>query len=173
MGGQDKGLLKYQGRLLIEHVIERFAPQVDALCINANRNLERYRQLGYPVISDPLPDYPGPLAGLLAGLREAVGEYVAFVPCDAPDLPSDLVARLLAALRESSARAAIAHDGQRAQPLHALVKCDCRDDLAGYLAAGERKAARWMRQIGVLEVDFHDAAAHFHNLNDPAGLAGD
>ena len=173
MGGQDKGLLKHEGSMLIEHVIDRFAPQVAAMCLNANRNLERYQGLGYPVIADPLPDYAGPLAGILAGLEHAVTEYVAFVPCDAPDLPADLVARLFDALKETGGMAAIAHDGERAHPLHCVLRRDCRESLRAFLEAGDRKAELWLQQIGAIEVDFGDQAEAFHNVNDPDALAGE
>ena len=170
VGGQDKGLLDYRGRVLIEHVIDRFAPQVDALCINANRNLESYRELGFPVITDALPDYPGPLAGMLAGLDHAVSEYVAFVPCDAPDLPTDLVARLLEALQSSGHRVAVAYDGNRMQCLHVLLHRSCRDALQAYLDAGDRKVELWLQQVQAIAVDFQEQAASFYNLNTPDHL---
>ena len=172
-GGKDTGLLNYEGRMLIEHVIDRFAPQVDAMCINANRNLERYQGLGYPVISDPLPDDAGPLAGMLAGLEHAITEYVAFAPCNAPDLPTDQVARLFTALKEATGVAAIAHDGERVHPLHAVLKRDCRESLRAFLDSGERQPELWMQQIGAIEVDFRDQPDAFRSINDPHTLTGE
>jgi len=98
MGSVDKGLQPLRGRPMVAWVIERFAPQVDEVLINANQNLEHYAALGHRVIPDEIAGYAGPLAGLHRGLTEAAHELVATVPCDSPFLPRDLVARLRAAL---------------------------------------------------------------------------
>jgi molybdopterin-guanine dinucleotide biosynthesis protein A len=83
MGGSDKGLVEVEGWPLIDHVIAALAPQVQQLLINANRNIEAYERYGHPVVPDELPGFQGPLAGMLAGLRNATNTYVVFVPCDA------------------------------------------------------------------------------------------
>ena len=94
MGGVDKGLKILRGKPMVEWVIERIAPQVHEVLINANQNLERYAAFGHRVIPDEIAGYAGPLAGLHRGLTEAANELVATVPCDSPFLPRDLVARL-------------------------------------------------------------------------------
>ncbi|MCH2242904.1 MAG: NTP transferase domain-containing protein, partial [Aquabacterium sp.] len=103
MGGADKGLLEHHGRTLAEAVLQRLAPQVGTVLISANRNLERYRQLGArhgaQVISDTVPGHPGPLAGMLAGLQHGQADWLATAACDTPQLPPDLIARLLDAAR--------------------------------------------------------------------------
>ena len=172
MGGQDKGLVEFRGKTLIEHVIEAFAPQVDELLINANRNTDRYELYGYTVITDTLPDYPGPLAGMMSGLTYAAHEYVVFVPCDVPLLPTDLVMQLLQGVQASGKRVAVAHDGKRLQPLHALVHRDCRESLETYLASGARKVEDWMQQQSAVQIDFSGRADGFFNLNTPAELHG-
>jgi molybdopterin-guanine dinucleotide biosynthesis protein A len=98
MGGVDKGLKLLRGKPMVLWVIERFAPQVDEIIVNANQNLDAYRAFGHRVVPDAIGGYVGPLAGLHRGLSEARHELVATVPCDSPFLPSDLVARLGSAL---------------------------------------------------------------------------
>ena len=97
MGGADKGLQLFKGQTLVSHIAQRLAPQVDRLLINANRNTSQYADLGYPLISDLITGFAGPLAGLQAALSVADTEWVVTVPCDSPNLPLDLVSRLHAA----------------------------------------------------------------------------
>ena len=98
MGEADKGLQPLRGRSLVRWVLECIDPQVDELLIIANRNLDRYLELGYPVLRDRIPDFAGPLAGLHAGLAAARTDLVIAVPCDTPLLPGELVSRLVTAL---------------------------------------------------------------------------
>ena len=101
MGGVDKGLQIHRGRPLAAHALERLRPQVGRLMVNANRNLETYRAMGVPVWPDEVPDYPGPLAGMLAGLAHCETALMATVPCDTPNFPLDLVARLASGLERA------------------------------------------------------------------------
>src|ERR1700722_12236425 len=87
MGGVDKGLQPYLGRPLASHIFERLRPQVGSLMVNANRNLETYRAMGVAVWPDEIPDFPGPLAGMLAGLVHCETHLMATVPCDTPSFP--------------------------------------------------------------------------------------
>ncbi|HEV8312245.1 MAG TPA: molybdenum cofactor guanylyltransferase MobA, partial [Burkholderiaceae bacterium] len=98
MGGVDKGLQNHHGIPLAMHALLRLQPQVGAMLINANRNLGAYESMGVPVWPDALPDYPGPLAGMLAGLERCTTPYLVTVPCDTPNFPDDLVERLANAL---------------------------------------------------------------------------
>lgn len=165
MGGIDKGLVEFNGRTLVERVIGRLRPQVDSLMISANRNVDAYRAFGFPVLldaADGLEAFPGPLAGLLAGLRAASTAWLASVPCDAPFLPLDLVNRLVASLAGS--RAAMACVGDRAEPVFCLVHVDLAGDLASALANGERRAEAWLRSVGAAPAVFLQAE-QFANLN--------
>src|SRR6476620_364873 len=92
MGGVDKGLQVLRGKPMVQWVIERFAPQVDELLVNANQNLDSYAAFGFRVIPDEIGDFAGPLAGLHRGLTEARHSLIATAPCDSPFLPADLVA---------------------------------------------------------------------------------
>lgn len=169
MGGADKGLVPFAGRPLVAHVADRLAPQVGTLLVSANRNAEAYARLGWPVIADRLPDHPGPLAGLHAGLWACATPWLAVAPCDAPLLPLDLVARLAAAVGTDAATAA-PFAGGRLQPAFLLCHRDCLGALAAFLARGERRLEAWLREQKVVAVPFDDAPA-FANLNTPAELA--
>jgi len=165
MGGADKGLVEFRGGPIVATVIERLRPQVGALLISANRNLDRYRAFGCPVLldaEDGLEPFPGPLAGMLSGLRAAQTPWLAVAPCDAPFLPPDLVRRLADAL--GGERAAVAFCGETIEPMFCLLHVDLADELAGALRHGERRAEAWLRGIGAAPALFFDAAA-FANLN--------
>lgn len=166
MGGVDKGLVDYKGRALIESVIERIAPQVDEIIISANRNLDRYAEYGYRLVRDSIGDYAGPLAGLAAGIHAAQSEVVLCVACDMPDLPTDLVQRLHAAL--DGRDAAVAATSEGLQPVVALYRRDVLPRLDAWLAEGNRKAADWLARLNHVVVIFGEHA--FANLNRPDDL---
>lgn len=165
MGGIDKGLVELDGRAMVAHVLERLAPQVDTLLINANQNAERYAAFGYPVVPDRIEGYAGPLAGLHAGLSAATTPLLVSVPCDSPFLPRDLVARLRAALEADDAQLAVARAGGQAQPVFSLVRRDVLDDLGAFLAGGGRKIDAWYARLAVVEVGFDDQPDAFANIN--------
>lgn len=167
MGGVDKGLVPINGRPMIAWVIDTLRPQVAEVLINANRNRDRYGEFGSQVIDDGDSEFRGPLAGMLSGMRIARTTWIAVVPCDSPLIASHLVERLYAAAVASGSRIAVAHDGERLQPVCALLTCDLRDDLAGYLDDGERKIDRWYARHGYATVDFGDVPASFANINAP------
>ncbi len=168
--GVDKGLEPFRGRPMAQHAIERLAPQVGALLVNANRNRERYAEFGWPVIGDAIGGHAGPLAGLHAGMRHAHTRYLVTVPCDSPFLPHDLVARLAAALAAApGARLAVARSGGQAHPVFALVERSLLADLEAFLASGRRKIDAWYAPLGVVEVEFDDETA-FRNINTPQEL---
>jgi len=166
MGGADKGWLDWHGRPLISWVIESVAPQCGQIVISANRNIEAYRALGFPVVSDLRADFCGPLAGIEAGLHAAHSNDVLVVPCDGPSLPADLAARLLAA--RGNAAAATATLAGRLNPLHSLILRDLAANLGAWLDLGERKASKWLQSIGTVPVPFDDEAEAFCNFNHPA-----
>lgn len=167
MGGVDKGLVAVNGRPMIAWVIDVLRPQVADVLVNANRNRERYGAFGCPVIDDGDRDFRGPLAGIASGMRAAATRYVAFAPCDSPLVCGDLVARLHAAVTSAGTRIAVAHDGERLQPVFALLECSLHDDLVGYLDSGGRKIDRWYAGHGYAPADFSDVAESFANINAP------
>ena len=171
MGGVDKGLVELDGRPLVAWVLERLAPQVGSMLINANQNAERYAAFGHPVVSDAVGGFAGPLAGLHAALAAARTAWVATAPCDSPFLPRDLVARLAAAAAASNATLAVARTFDQPHPVFALVRVDVAPHLAAFLAAGGRKIDAWYATLAVAEVPFDDEAAAFRNINTAAELA--
>jgi molybdenum cofactor guanylyltransferase len=165
MGGVDKGLQLLDGRPMAARVLERLRPQVDALLINANQNAETYQAFGYPVVADEFTGFAGPLAGLHAALTHAATPLVATAPCDSPFLPTDLVARLHAALQGTGAQIAVARTGEQLHPVFCLCQRAVLPSLDAYLAAGDRKFDRWIATLAAVEVDFEDQADAFRNIN--------
>ena len=170
MGGVDKGLQELRGRPMVQWVLERFAPQVGDVVINANQNRERYAAFGHPVISDDIGGFAGPLAGLHAGLKAATHELVATVPCDSPFLPHDLVRRLEDQLKEHDL--AVAKTGEQAHPVFVLTRKSIRENLERFLASGGRKIDAWYASLRVVEVSFDDEAEAFRNINTREELKG-
>ncbi|MBW7656927.1 molybdenum cofactor guanylyltransferase [Hydrogenophilus thermoluteolus] len=187
MGGVDKGWVTWRDKPLIAWAIERLRPQVTQLLVSANRSLERYRALGYPVVNDaPEWRFAGPLAGIAAGLAAAASDWVVTVPCDAPLLPRDLVARFLAAAHAAGAFAAMrdanrageelppvffAHDGARAHPVFLLLHRAHLPSLTAFLATNRRRIDAWYGTLPHSAVSFADEPDAFANCNDPESLA--
>ena len=183
MGGVDKGLDILNGLRLAEHALRRLQSQTGHCCISANRHLEDYAQFGVPVLSDTVPDFAGPLAGLLAALQHCETPYLAVVPCDVPFFPDTLIARLSQAIVESGASASVAvglqadSDGAevgdrgtrvpvwRRQPTLCLLRSNLRMTLEQFMANGGRKAGAWLTAIGAVSVRFEDGANAFANVN--------
>ena len=171
MGGVDKGLRALHGRPMVAAVIERFAPQVSELLINANQNIEVYAQSGYRVIPDVIGGFAGPLAGLHAALSAASHPLVATAPCDSPFLPTDVVARLHEAMSANDAQLTVAKTGEQAHPVFCLCRRDVLPHLEQFLAGGGRKIDLWYATLRVVEVNFDDVAEAFSNINSPQELA--
>lgn len=165
MGGQDKGLLPFAGRPLVESVIEALAPQVGRLVISANRNRESYALYGYPVIADEIQDFQGPLTGLASAMAAVTTPWIAILPCDGPFPATDLVERLCAALSRGDAKIAVAADGKRMQLVHALVAVDLAPSLNGFLASGGRTVGGWYSRHRVALADLSDRLDSFANIN--------
>ena len=166
MGGEDKGLMQFQGRPLIEHVIERIAPQVGKILINANRNVASYKTYGYPVISDFYDGYQGPLAGMEAAMRHASAPLLLTVPCDSPLLPDDLVERLYADMQKASAELTVVDTG-KLQPVFCLMQTRLHDSLKAFIDEGGRKIDRWHEKIKVARANFENTPESFVNVNSP------
>jgi molybdopterin-guanine dinucleotide biosynthesis protein A len=175
MGGVDKGLEAHLGMPLATHALLRLSPQVGEVLINANRNLAAYESMGVQVWPDALPDYPGPLAGFLAGLEHCATPYLATVPCDSPHFPDDLVARLAEGLDADGAEIAIAatreDDVLRLQPVFCLMSANVIESLIRFTSGGQRKIDAWTATLRHVAVEFDDARA-FINVNTVAELRG-
>ena len=176
LGGVDKGLQPWRGLPLVDHALARLAPQVRAVMISANRNAADYATRAARVLADASDDFPGPLAGILAGLQAASTPWLAVVPCDSPLLPLDLVERLAQGL--GGAPGAVAQrdhgaDGLRLEPVCCLLSTALADDLARYLADGGRKVEGWVsRHAAPVLFDRPDDEPAFANINTLADLEG-
>lgn len=169
MGGDDKGLIKLANKAMIEHVIDTLSPQTNKIAINANRNQAIYSQYG-TVFGDQLQGYQGPLGGMHAAILHLHdADWIGFVPCDCPQLPNDLVARMAAACAADT-DIVVAHDGEHIQPVVTLLHRRILPKLEAFLAKGDRKIILLYRQCNMLTVDFSDQPNAFINLNTPAEL---
>lgn len=170
MGGVDKGLQPWRGEPLVQHVLAALQPQVQRLLISANRHLDIYARFGAPVLADPPGlEFAGPLAGMLAGLQQLPDDaWLLTAPCDSPQVPRDLAARLLAAAEPHGLAFSQA---DREHPTHALLHARLRAPLAQHLQGGGRAVLRWMREQPHGVARFDDEAA-FSNFNHLADLHG-
>ena len=182
MGGGDKGLLELAGKPMLAHVIERLAPQVGRMVINANGDPARFAPLGLPVVADTVAGFVGPLAGVLAGMRWSAANApaaraIVTAAGDAPMLPADLVARLAAAVEGRHGAIALARSAGEVHPVIGLWPVALADDLEEQLRAGVRKVLHWTDRHGTVAVDFQplrvgDAEVDpFFNANRPEDLA--
>jgi len=163
MGGVDKGLQPFRGKPMVQWALERLAPQVAELVINANQNPAEYARFGHRVVADELSGFAGPLAGLHAGMKAANHDLVVTVPCDSPFLAADLVARLDRALGANDL--AVAKTGAQPHPVFSLVRRAVLPHLEAFLAGGGRKIDAWYATLNVVEVAFDDEAEAFRNIN--------
>jgi molybdenum cofactor guanylyltransferase len=174
MGGVDKGLQNHLGMPLALHALRRLAPQVGKVMINANRNIAVYEAMGAPVWADEVPDYAGPLAGILAGLAHCETPYLATVPCDTPNFPRDLVERLMRGLADIDGDMAMAftRDGgvPRRQPVFSLMNISVRESAAAYVRSGQGNVGFWASRLRCAQVVFEDDRAFF-SANTPGDLA--
>jgi len=165
MGGLDKGLVAFAGEPMIARVLRALAPQVGQVIINANRSRTDYEAFGCTVIPDAAGGYPGPLAGMAAGLGAIESDWLLTVPCDSPLLPATLCERMIKAAMAQGAEIAIASDGERCHPVFALIARGLGPSLDAFLAGDERKILRWMHRHRLIEVDFSDCPRRFSNVN--------
>lgn len=171
MGGEDKGLISFKHKPLISYVIHALKSQADQLIINANRNINSYQSFGYPVIEDTLDNFCGPLAGMLSAMQTVNTDYILTAPCDSPDISLQLRQRMMEALLLEQADIAVAHDGERIQPVFSLIPCRLKNELEHYLEQGGRKIDLWLAQYKMAVVDFSDQPETFLNFNHPEDVS--
>ncbi len=182
MGGGDKCLRDLGGKPILQHIIERVRPQVDALVLNANGDPARFGAFGLPVTSDSVEGFAGPLAGVLSGMDWAAAHaancrWLLSVPSDGPFLPSDLTARLLAAVEQEGAEMACASSLGRTHPVVGLWPLSLREELRrAMLEEDIRKVDLWTARYRLAQVDFPEAVSPggaldpFFNTNRPEDL---
>lgn len=164
-GGMDKGLVEFRGRTLVEHQLQLLAPQVSRVLISANRNVACYRSFGVDVVGDTVADWPGPLAGMLAGARVAGTPWIACAPCDTLGAPFDSVARLLDAADEANAPAAYAVGDEGPQYPLCVLHTRLADVLQAAVESGRRAVRDFLQMQRAVAVDFRDC--RLRNINHP------
>jgi molybdopterin-guanine dinucleotide biosynthesis protein A len=177
MGGGDKSLRQLGDRPLLQHVIDRVRPQVAALVLNANGDSARFAAFGLPVVADSVPDFAGPLAGILAGLDWAAANrpdcsLVLSAATDAPFLPTDLAVRLADGMTAVGADLACAASGGQPHPVIGLWPVRLREALRhAVVDEGIRKVDVWTARYRLATVDFPvDRVDPFFNANRPEDL---
>jgi molybdopterin-guanine dinucleotide biosynthesis protein A len=178
MGGGDKGMIRIGGQTILERALERLAPQCSSIIINANGDPSRFGFTELPVVSDDIPDFAGPLAGILAGLDWAAAnapdtEYIASAPGDCPFLPRDLVERLEEARTKEEKPLACAKSGDWRHPVVGLWPVSLRDDLRHALMEEKlHKIEVWTARHGVAIAEWPDRPIDpFFNVNTPDDAA--
>ena len=175
MGGVDKGLVSLAGRPMAAYAVQTLLPVVSQLVINANRHAADYAsmvsELDIQVIADDRTGYLGPLAGLSVALEHLPTRYVVMCPCDSPFLQQQLIIELINGCQQADADIAVAHDGQRLQPVFCVVHRRIQESLNAFLDSGERKIDRWFTQHATVEVDAQHFAQSFRNINTEEELA--
>ena len=178
MGGGDKTMRAIAGRPILDHVIERLAPQCASLILNANGDPARFDAWGLPVVPDDVPDFAGPLAGVLAALdwtalHHPAIEWVVSVAGDCPFLPRDLVARMQTERTAMQAELAVAASGDQSHPVVGLWKVSLREALRHALVVEEcRKIDRWTARYRLVTTQWPVTPVDpFFNANTPDDVA--
>ena len=165
MGGQDKGWVRWQGRPLIEHVLDRVWGQTVApaeILINANRHIDEYGMTGARVVRDLRSGFAGPLAGIEAGLRHAKSDWVLVTTCDMPSIPLALAEKLHAGL--NGREVAVAEAEQKLSPLTILLSRFLVKSVSAYLDSGHAAVKPWLNSMDVAVVEFEEPES-FVNIN--------
>lgn len=165
MGGKDKGLIQIADRSMASWVVSAIMPAVNNMVINANRNHDAYAALGCEVVADRHKGHIGPLAGLSAAMHHLTNDYMFMCPCDSPFINVSIVGQLVEACLDNEADVAVAHDGERLQPVFCVVHQRCLASLDAYLESGERKIDRWYATQNNVEVDCSTIKTSFRNIN--------
>jgi len=168
MDGKDKGLLKINNIHIIERLYEISTRFTSRVYINANRNIQKYQEMGYTVLVDAIDGFQGPLAGIYTALLNIKTDYLLILPCDGPLITDDYFKIMLSG--DNNFEIKCAHDGERIQPVHALIKNNVTASLEKFLSTGQRKIDKWYNDRNLRLVDFSDNKNLFININSPKDL---
>ncbi|BAS68039.1 molybdenum cofactor guanylyltransferase MobA [Bathymodiolus septemdierum thioautotrophic gill symbiont] len=172
MNQQDKGLIPFNDKPMIAHIIDVVKPKVSQLFVSANRNIEKYQRYG-EVITDGLNDFQGPLAGISKALSVTTTPYLLILPCDSPLVTASIIQRLIDAMSNNDIDLCVADDGSRMHPTIAIIKTQLKDNLLDFLESGDRKLGLWIQQNNSLKVDFSDCPEVLTNFNSPEDMTND
>ena len=166
VGYQQKALLSYQGKPIIETILARLLPQTESLWVNANAELETYQQYLSDVFSDHYQGFLGPLAGMQASWEYINTQWALFIPCDNPNLPDDFVQRMAQAYHHNPAPLVVVNDGKRMQPLYLLMHRSMAPVLDAAIQKRHLSVNRWVRENEFSEADFSACCpGAFENMN--------
>ena len=163
MGGIDKGLIEINGELIIKNLSMLASKYSHSVFINANRNIDKYKRLGFSVIEDSLKNFQGPLSGIYSGLCQMKTKYLLTLPCDGPLICDEYFDRML---RNCGSKINCAFSNSRLQPVYALIHKSCKTNLEKFLNDGERKIDKWYTQENFQIIDFSDLPEMFININN-------
>jgi len=167
MGGQDKGLIEWQGEPLIAHLQRKVRPLTDDLIISCNRNRERYAAYADQLVSDEQSDFPGPLAGILAGLRAARLSHLLVLPCDVPRIDAELLQDMRETARQFPDKPLMLRHDDHWEPLLCVIPMALLPIFENAWNAGERSPGRIMRNLGATALQCPDNDPRLANLNTP------
>ncbi|MDT8387475.1 MAG: molybdenum cofactor guanylyltransferase MobA [Thiogranum sp.] len=170
MGDRDKGLILVSGKPIIELLLDRLQTREGRIIISANRNQEHYARYGHQVIADTMSGFPGPLAGMLAGLDACDTPLLLTVPVDAPLVNRDFQERMMISMQEHRVSACVAECAGQVEPMFCLLNRNLKHSLQEFLNLGGRSAREWLEQTHAHHVDFSDMPDQFINLNFPDDL---
>ena len=165
MGGRDKGLVELNCLPFIEHALNVSRPYSDDIIISCNRNQDLYQHYNEKIVQDEQQDFPGPLAGILAGMEKACNKALLVLPCDTPMIPQDLPQRLYESYLNNPNGVSLVHDGERRQPLHAIMPTFLKESLREFLAADHHGVFHWYKQHPIAEIAYKGQAQAFTNIN--------
>ena len=161
---KDKGLIEFGGKTLVQYVLDALMKQTNDIMIVANRNVETYRSFGFPVVSDRIEGFQGPLAGLDAAFSVTGSSFLFCVPCDSPFISDDIMNRLINAASGNNP-IVVACDGKRLHPVISLVHRSVWPDIESRLCEGRLKLMDWIEATGYDVADFSSCPEMLQNLN--------
>lgn len=167
MGGQDKGLIEWQGEPLIAHLQRKVRPLTDDLIISCNRNRERYAAFADQLVMDDEGDFPGPLAGIRAGLKAARHAHLLVLPCDVPRIDEALLQAMLASADQQREKPLMLRHGEHWEPLLCVIPVALLPAFEAAWRSGERSPGRVMRGLGAVALQCPDNDPRLANLNTP------
>jgi len=170
MGGQDKGLIEWQGEPLIAHLQRKVRPLTDDLIISCNRNRERYAAFADQLVMDDEGDFPGPLAGIRAGLKAARHAHLLVSPCDVPRIDKALLEDMLTTANQQREKPLMLRHGAHWEPLLCVIPVALLPAFEAAWNAGERSPGRVMRSLDAVALQCPDNDPRLANLNTPGLL---
>ncbi|OYQ23525.1 molybdenum cofactor guanylyltransferase MobA [Pseudomonas mandelii] len=171
MGGQDKGLLEWHGEPLIAHLHRKTRELSDDLIISCNRNLEKYAPYADQLVHDDEGDFPGPLAGIRAGLKAARHPYLLVLPCDVPRIDATLLQSMRETARQHPDKPLMLRHNEHWEPLLCIIPVALSADFETAWHDGERSPGRLMRKLGATALQCPDNDPRLANLNTPELLS--